>query len=56
LWAIDAGHADVVAILIKAGADVNTREQEFGMTPMMWALGKNQHKIARMLGDAGARQ
>jgi ankyrin repeat protein len=50
------GHQDAVALLLKAGADVNAKNENdhWGTTPLHAAAHANQSKIAQMLVDSGA--
>ena len=50
------GHAEVVAFLLEAGADVNARNQNehWGTTPLHAAAHANQTAIAQLLIDHGA--
>jgi ankyrin repeat protein len=46
-------HAEVVRMLIDAGADVNLADKE-GVTPLAHAKNKGFAEIAKILGDSGA--
>lgn len=37
-YAAEAGHRDVVRVLLDAGADLNARDARFGATPAGWAI------------------
>jgi len=37
-YAAFAGHREVVRVLVKAGADVNATDAQFGATPAGWAI------------------
>ncbi len=37
-WAAYGGHADIVDLLLKANAPVNTKDQIHGGTPLGWAV------------------
>ncbi len=49
------GHSDVVALLIKHGADVNARQPLTGYTPLMRAIGEQKTEVVRQLLAAGAK-
>ena len=54
--AVNAGHANVVSLLLEHGADVNAAEG-YGMTPIMCAAASSHRdngRILQMLLDAGA--
>ena len=50
------GHAEVVALLLKSGADVNAvnENEHWGTTPLHAAAHANQAAIAKLLLDHGA--
>ncbi len=37
-YAAFAGHREVIRVLVKAGADVNATDSQFGATPAGWAI------------------
>jgi ankyrin repeat protein len=37
-WAAYGGHAEIVDLLLKAGAPVNIKDQRHGSTPLEWAI------------------
>ena len=52
-YAIGFGHLDVLELLIRAGADVNGKDEE-GMTPLITAIDKGQKRIVEFLIAEGA--
>ncbi|XP_071388787.1 fibronectin type 3 and ankyrin repeat domains protein 1-like [Centroberyx affinis] len=48
-----SGNPAVASLLIRAGADVNTRDKD-GKTPLMVAVLNNQEKLVQLLLDSGA--
>jgi ankyrin repeat protein len=54
MTAARTGRPEVIKALIKAGADVNTRENWFGETALMWAAGENHADAVHVLIEAGA--
>jgi ankyrin repeat protein len=53
-FAADRGNAEVVKVLLDAGADVNARDTFYGMDAMSQALNKKHTAIVRMLLEKGA--
>ena len=53
-FAADRGNAEVVKVLLDAGADVNARDTFYGMDAMSQALSKKHTVIVRMLLEKGA--
>ena len=51
--AADRKHADVVKVLIDAGADIETRNKDL-WTPLIYACQKGSQPIVKMLVEAGA--
>lgn len=52
--AASRGYADVVKILVEAGADVNAKDK-YNLTASIVAEGKHRQKIIRLLHKAGAK-
>ena len=59
IWASYGGHADVVRVLIKQGADVNVIDESksaaAGNTPLHFACLKDHLEVVKLLLDNGAR-
>jgi len=53
--AVAAGHRDIVAALLVAGANPNARQQG-GITPLMAAEGNDDTDLVRLLMDHGAEE
>ena len=54
MTAARTGQPEVVKALLKAGADLNARENWFGETALMWAAAENHPEAVRVLVEAGA--
>lgn|SRR5262249_30038439 len=52
-WAAINGHKEMVEWLINRGADVSLRDEQFGSTPLGWALEGQQAEIAKLLEQRG---
>src|SRR5947209_8931119 len=52
--AVWSGDAEMVALLLSFGADVNAKHAEAGSTPLHYAIITNHVNIAEMLIDKGA--
>jgi cytohesin len=53
-WAAINGHKDMVEFLIARGADLGLRDEEFGSTPLGWAVEGRQPEIVELLESHGA--
>jgi ankyrin repeat protein len=51
-WAVSQGYADIVKVLINAGADIEDQTQQ--VTPLYWAVRKGHTRIAKYLMNRGA--
>lgn len=52
-WACDAGHGEIVKLLLDKGANPSAKDN-LGATPLMWAAKQGDPKIAEMLLAKGA--
>ena len=52
--AVSTGHADVVQVLINAGADIEAKDR-MGRSPLHWACEGGRLAIVKMLVEAGAK-
>ncbi len=52
--AIDRGQADLIGLLVKAGADVNQVGGDFGYSPLREAVDKENMELIKALVEAGA--
>ena len=52
--ASDHGHENVVALLLNRGADPNTKDRFYKVSPLGWAVSRSHVGIAGRLIDAGA--
>jgi len=52
--AVINNRVEAVKLLIKAGADVNAREELFDRTPLMYARSKAGQEVVKLLKGAGA--
>jgi uncharacterized protein len=53
-FAATAGNLDVVLALLDRGADVNTKEPQWGQTPLMFAAAAGRTDIVKALAQRGA--
>ena len=53
-WAADNNHADVVQVLIDAGANIEVRDNN-GYSPLLWSCSSGSLDVAKLLVRAGAR-
>jgi ankyrin repeat protein len=55
MWAVDAGHIEIVRALIDAGSDVNARDEaRIGNTALHFAVEKERAEMVELLLRAGA--
>jgi ankyrin repeat protein len=54
MWAAAEGHADVVRMLIRAGADFRTALSDSGFTPLFFAAREGRTEVVRALLESGA--
>ncbi|OKL62160.1 hypothetical protein UA08_02170 [Talaromyces atroroseus] len=48
------GHEAIVKILLERGAEVNSKDSEYGRTPLLWAIVNGYEAIIKLLLDKGA--
>ncbi len=53
-FASDKGQVEVVKVLLRHNANVNTRDSFYNATPLTWALDRGHAEIVRALLEAGA--
>jgi ankyrin repeat protein len=53
-WAAINGHKEMVEFLIARGANLQLRDEQFGSTPLGWALEGQHAEIAKLLEECGA--
>jgi ankyrin repeat protein len=54
IWAIRAGSASIVRLLLDHGADTEARDKFFGKTPLFWACENPNLDVLRLLLERGA--
>lgn len=55
MWmAASLGHSDIVSVLIHYGADLEARDNYYGMIPYMRASHQNKVEVMKLLVEAGA--
>jgi ankyrin repeat protein len=55
MGAVENGHADIVRLLVAAGADVHTRDA-LGISPLQWARIKKHEDVARRFSTPAPRE
>lgn len=51
IWSAEST-ADVVTILVDAGADVSAADENYGLTPREWAVKTGKQDVAQLLSEA----
>lgn len=54
MQAAGKGQLDIVKVLVDKGADVNARNNEYGLTPLIYAASKGHLDVVKFLVDKGA--
>jgi ankyrin repeat protein len=54
IWAAENGHAEVVELLLKAGANIEAKDERFGQPPLICAARKGYTEVIKVLLKAGA--
>ncbi|MFO0924160.1 MAG: PQQ-binding-like beta-propeller repeat protein [Pirellulales bacterium] len=53
--ACDHGHIEIVRLLLEAGANPNTKDTFYRVSPLGWAISKDRMEIVELLIDHGAK-
>ena len=53
-WAAEKGHEAVVKLLLEKGADVESKDRDYGQTPLSWAAEKGHEAVVKLLLEKGA--
>ena len=53
-WAAGNGHEAVAKALLDKGADLESKDTEYGRTPLSWAAGNGHEAVVKLLVDKGA--
>src|ERR1700754_2752613 len=53
-WAAEKGHEAVVRLLVKKGADLESKDSRYSQTPLSWAAEKGHEALVRLLVEKGA--
>ncbi len=48
------GHLDIVELLVSKGAEINARNTDHNITPLIWAANEGHLSIVRFLLEKGA--
>ena len=54
MWAAEEGHEAVVRLLLDRGADIESRDTEYGQSPLSLAARYGHEAVVRLLLDRGA--
>jgi ankyrin repeat protein len=53
-WAAESGHKAVVKLLLEKGADMESKDAEYGQTPLSWAAESGHEAVIKLLLGEGA--
>jgi ankyrin repeat protein len=53
LWAAERGHKRILALCVELGLDIDSKEPEFGTTPIFWAVRNGHHAAVKFLASQG---
>lgn len=54
IWAAENGHAEVVELLLEAGANIEAKDERFGQSPLICGARKGYTEVIEVLLKAGA--
>src|SRR5438045_2939678 len=54
-WAVENGHEAMVELLVEKGAELDSKDIEYGLTPLSWAAAKGQEALVKLLVEKGAK-
>ena len=49
------GHEAVVKLLLEKGAELETKDKDYGRTPLLWAAENGHEAVVKLLLEKGAR-
>jgi ankyrin repeat protein len=48
-WAAENGHESVVKLLLERGVEVDSKDIEYGLTPLSWAALRGHESVVKLL-------